>query len=387
MYTVAELKDSVAGLLPGRNLDNVTNLDGAIQRAVRNMLQQADVPDVQETKAYTLYDGVTEYPAPLTIFGGALLDFRPQGGNRDFTDYTYKKYIADWDREKKLLPNGCSIAFEHRKGVGIARIASPNPTAKMVLDQCSLTTGWTAGGDATSLALDETVYYETPASLRFNLAASGSNGYIEKTIASQDFTKYVGVGVVFLAMRLSSATAITSVGVRIGSSSANYYNVSDTEGFLGAWKVGEWTIVALDLSGATETGTVDDENVDYLRVYVNYNGTALTNVYLGAVWASLPSPHEMIFYSSAIFLDVNGEHSKVITTENDYIVLNDAAYTLLEYECAIAMILQSGGSIAEGLGAVYHTKLHGNGNDLGLYALYRADNPSEELRQVGNWYL
>jgi hypothetical protein len=386
MQTVGNLKDSVAGLLSGTNLDNVTNLDGAITRAVRTVIQQADVPDVMETQSLTLYDRVYNYPAPSNIFGGALVDIRPQSAVRDFTDYVYKKYITEFDRQKHMLPNGYSVAFEHNKGVGIMRVASPKPTPAVILDQCTATTGWTASGDATGLAQDKTVYYDDPASLRFNLSASGSNGYIEKTITAQDLTEYEGVGVVFVACRLPSATAITSIGVRLGSSSANYFNVSDTEGFLGAWKTGEWTILALDLSTASETGTVDIEAVDYIRVYVNYDGTALTNFYVGSIWVALPSPHEVVYYSSAVFL-ASGALSKTIGDDNDEIVFNDAAYTLLEYETALQILLQNGGSISEGLGQTYSAILYGSGTNLGLYAMYRADNPSQEVRTVGNWYL
>lgn len=388
MYTVGQLKDSVAGLLSGTDLNNVTNLDGAIHRAVRNVIQYADVPDTMEKQAYTLYDGVTEYPAPSNIFGGALLDFRPQGNSRNTNDYVYKKPIAEWDRKKNILPNGYAIAFEYQKGTGIARIATPKPSPKIVLDSCDVITGWTAGGNASGLARDTTVYYEEPSSIRFNLDASGSQGYIEKTITKVDLTEYEGVGVIFLAVRLPSATAITSIGARIGSDSSNYFNISNTTGFLGSWKSVEYTIIALDLSLATETGTVDIENVDYLRIYVNYDGTALTNFYLGACFIALPSPHEMLFYSSAVFLDSAANTlSKEITSDNNYLVFNDSAYTLLEYEAALTILLQNGGSIAEGLGQTYNAKLHGSGGtNFGLYALYRADNPSEEIRTVGNWY-
>lgn len=387
MFTVGNLKDSVAGLLSGTSLDDVTNLNGAIERAVRMVLQQADVPEVMEKQSLTLYDGVTDYAAPTNIFGGALIDIRPQGASRNFSDYTYKKYISEWDRSKKYLPNGYAVSFEYQKGTGIARIASPKPQAKVVLDGCDNTTGWTAAGDASGLAQDKTVYYEEPSSIRFNLATSGSNGYIEKTITAQDLTDYEGVGVVFVAVRIPNATAVTSIGVRLGSSSANYFNVSDTDGFLGTWRAGEWTIIALDLSTASETGTVDIENVDYVRVYVNYDGTAMSNFYVGALWVSLPSPHEMLYYSSAIFLNTTTNVlSKTIGDDTDELVLNDAAYTLLELETALTILLQNGGDIATGLGQTYHTKLHGSGNDSGLYALYRSDNPSQEIRMVGNWY-
>lgn len=390
MKTVGNLKDSVGALLTGINLNNVSNLDGAIERAARTLVQKADIPEASGRQSITLYSGVYDYTAPSTIFGGALLDFRPQGASRTQFDYVYKEPIELFDRTKKLLPNGYALTFEYRNGTPRMRVVSPKPTPRVILDPLSATTGWTAGGSASSLALDSSIYYESTGSLRMTLTGA-SSGYIEKTLTnSVDLTTYQGVGVVFVAIYTPSATDLTSINIRLGSSSSNYYSVSNTTGFLGAWLANDWTLVALDLSQATTTGSPTITAIDYVRVTATH-GATLTNFRVGALFISLPSAHEVLFQSSAIFMATDTP-SLTITTDKDSILLNEAAYTLLEYESAMTIAVQAGGTLNNGLVQMLNQQLHGtrarNGAMIqaGLYDMYRADNPSQELRMVGTYY-
>ena len=188
---------------------------------------------------------------------------------------------------------------------------------------------------------------------------------------------------VFLAVYLPSSTAITSIGIRLGSDSSNYFDISNTQGMLGAWKANEWTLIALDLSSATETGTVDITHVDYARIYVNYDGTALTNVRIGSFFISMPAPYELIYGTAAIF-KVSNTLSNTITDDNDEIVLNDASYVLFEYEIALTIAIQSSGTLSSGLVQMYRTMLYDP--NTGLYARYRSNNPSQQVREVGNYY-
>lgn len=382
LKTIGNLKDSLSGLLQGVNLNNITNLNGAIERAARTIVTQADLPEATGRQSVTLYNGVYDYLAPTSIFGGYFIDLRPQGITRSNWNYSYKKPIEQFDRTKLLLANGTHVTFENNMGIPIMRVVENTSRVKAVLDSMNDTTGWTAT-TATSLAEDLAIYYQAPASLRFNLPALGSQGYIEKAISTFDMTDYEGVGVVFLAVYLPSATAITSIGVRIGSDSSNYFTVTATSGMLGAWKANEWTILALDLASATETGTVDIEHVDYARIFVNYDGTALTNVRIGSFFISMPAPYELLYGTASIF-KVSNTLSNTITDDNDELVLNDASYVLFEYECALTIAVQSGGTLASGLVQMYRTMLYDP--NTGLYARYRANNPSQQIREVGNYY-
>ncbi len=378
LFKVGALKDSVSGMLQGLNLDNVTNVDKAIERACRIMATKVDIPESTTKEAVTLYDGVYDYIAPTDIFGSSLTDFRPQGLSRSMNDFVYKQPIELFDRTKALLPNGYALTFEYDKGVPIMRVASPKPMARVNLDPMSVITGWTEGGSASGLTKDETVYYESPSSLRFTLTGD-SVGTLSKDINQIDISAYEDVAVGFLAIRTPSIDDLTNLSLRVGSDDSNYDEVTAAEGFLGAFSVDDWLLVAFDMSTSVSTGTPDWSAIDYIQVRVAHTDT-IVNFYVGGLWLSLPSPCEVVYKTPAIFKN-DGALSKTITDDDDEIILNDAAYILYEHEVAISIAKQSSGGDVDAVAKGYKDDLK---ND--LYPNYKADNPSGEVRQIGSYY-
>lgn len=382
MYSVSQLKDQIAGILTGLQLSNVDDLNGKLERAARTLIQKADIVEATGKTAYTLYDHVFDYLAPSTIFGGTVIDFRPQGLSRNDWDYVYKQYIETFDRTKAFLPNGVQLTFEYNKGVGLMRVVSARVTSRATLDPMSAASGWTAAGSASGLTVDATDYYEYPSSLRFTLTGA-STGTLTRTIGAGDMSTYQGVGVIFLAIKLpsaNSATDLTSVAVRLGSSSSAYTTVTATTGFLGSWVVNEWLIVALDLATGSDTGTPNYSNIAYLQVRLTH-GATMTNFRVGGIWASLPSPYTLIFGSSAIFMASGSNPTLTISSNNDSILLNDAAYNLFVWECSKEIAMGQGGTLASGQVQMINDRL-----DKELYPMYKADNPSQEIRVLENWY-
>lgn len=393
--TVSNLQDSVRGQLQGMNLKNVTNLFTVFERVARQVTQLLDIPDTEGRQTVILYDGVTDYVSPTDIFGSTLLDLQPQGTTRSITDYVYKLPISTFDRTKGWLQNGTQIEFEFVKGVGRMRIKSVRPMPKIELDAMTETTGWTLGGTASGLTKDQTVLYQNPASLRFTLTGAGT-GTLTKTIPQVDLTDYVGVGVVFLAFRTPSAANLTSFSIKLGSTAGlatNYYQVASvTTGFLGAWTAGDWLLVALDLATATTVGTPVPTAIKYVEVDIVSAGT-LTNFYVGDLWIALPSPHTLIYTSTAFFSSVaTGIPSQSITSISDTIILNDAAYVIYELMCAVAVAEQQGGTLASGVLATINERLNGKRGyrgiliQSGLIDIYRSENPSQKLPTLMNWY-
>ena len=140
------------------------------------------------------------------------------------------------------------------------------------------------------------MFYESPSSLRFTLTGSDT-GTLTKAINSIDISDYEDVAVGFLAVRIpdgATVSDLTSIAVRVGSSETAYDEVSNTTGFIGAWKAGEWLVTAFDFAGVASTGTPDWENIDYLQVRFAHTGT-FTNMRVGGFWLSLPSPHEILY--------------------------------------------------------------------------------------------
>lgn len=391
--TVANLNDSVSAILQGLNLNNVKNLFGAYERTARQLAQKISIPTAMGRQEIVIYDGVIDYLSPTDLLGTNIVDIQPQGSTRNLNDYVYKEGISDFDRKKNWLSNGTDITFEARKGTDIMRVVSTRATPKIELDPMTATTGWTAAGSASGITLDETVYYQESASLRF-LLTGASTGTLTKTIPQQDLTSYVGVGVAFLAIRIPSSQTLanlTSITIKIGSDSSNYYTVTSTTGFLGAFTLGEWLLVPFDLATATTVGTPTNTTIIYAQISVTTAGT-ITNFYVGDFWISLPSPNTVIYETASIFMASGSNPSQSISTSGDTINLNDAAYAIYEQECAATVAMQQGGTMASGIIATINETLNGrvarNGRKVadGLYDIYWAANPSQSIKQVANWY-
>lgn len=391
MKTVSDLKTNVAAVLTGIDLDQVNDLYGSFERAVSTTIQQADVLEASGRVPLMLYDGVTDYDASdWGIFGGALIDVRPQGIERQTWDTVQKMPIERFDRLKWwTAPSGYRVTFETRLTKLIMRVSQNVATQKVTLDSMDDTDGWTLSGNATGLAKDSTVFYHQPASLRFNLSASGSTAVLTKTLDNAlDLSDYEGVGVLFLAAYLPTPSAITSITVRIGSSASAYVDIAATEGFLGSFYANDFQLVAFDTAGATGAGTVDWSAIEYLRITVAYDGTAVPNMRFGDLFISLPSSNEVLFYSPNVFLQHGStQASAEITADEDTILFRPAAYNIYVQEAAREITKNAAGDIGSGIMASIDLVLEGNGRDkLGLYQQFRGDNPSEEIRQVGNYY-
>jgi hypothetical protein len=202
-------------------------------------------------------------------------------------------------------------------------------------------------------------------------------------------TKYQNVAKVFLELNLP-ALNLTSIELRIGSDSANYYAVSATQGQLGAWTIGDFLDTPFDLSAASTVGAPDITKIKYVRLTFTTSAT-ITNIRCGYLSACLPSQHKVMFSTAGIFKNA-GTMSNFITDDTDIILLNDAAYNMYELECAITIGLQEGGSMANGIISTLNGTLNGARSrtgqiiSLGLYDTYRAANPSQDLRTIGNYY-
>jgi hypothetical protein len=389
LHTVANLRDSVSGILSGLDLSNVDDLNGCFTRAAATLIQQADVPEASGIQNITLYAGVFDYACDPRIFGTAINDIRPQGITRNANNFVTKLDQEDFDRTKAwYYPSGTRSTFQYQNGQPIIRIVAPFPTQQVIINPMTSTTGWTAAGTASNLMQDSTNYYQTPASLRFNITTG--LGTLTNTLQSPlSMSSYEDVGVVFLAIQIptgATATNLTNIELKLGSDGSNYDALTVTSGFLGSWVSGEWLLVAFDFSGATSTGTPNWASIQYVQVSLTVAG-AFTNFRVGGLFMSLPTPAQILYQSAAIFLASGTTAPTVqITNTTDEIILTDPAYNIYLFESANAVLQNTGAGASDATTIKINQILHGFGEQLGLYQIYRGDNPSQEIRTVGSWY-
>jgi hypothetical protein len=386
LRTVQQLKESVAGLLTGLNLNNITNLDTALSRAARYVAQKIDAPEATGREPITLYSGVYYYTAPETLFGTAVNLIRPSGNSGNPYQSSIKVPIDVFTRGKHYFPNGYMLDLEYDKGVGIIGISSDVPLPRLNLSSMSSASDFTGGGSVGTIYTDTVNYWENPAAIRFTLTGASTGTITTNLTSAIDLSDYAGVGVIFLAIETPSATDLTSIDLRVGSDSANYYTNNETSGFLGAWQANEWLLVAFDLASATTVGSPVITAIDYLQVRINHAAT-LSNFRLGGCWVAMPSLNEIIYQTAAIFKDSNtGALSQEITSDNNLIILNDAAFSILELESAKTIAMQQAGGQYTDQVKGFDDVLLDNNSQQGLYSRYTANNPSAQLRTTSSYY-
>ena len=395
MHTISQLKSSVASILSGIDLNNVDDLYGAFESADRTLIQQAAIPEASDIQNITLYAGVIDYPCDQKIFGTAINDIRPQGISRFPGDFVFKMFADDFDRNKLWgTKYGTMATFQYYKGDPIIRIVSRYAQQSIVIDPMSSTSGWDTIGTAFNLRQDTTDFYQSPASLRFSL--NTGIGTLLKTLQSPlSMESYQGVGVAFLAIQIPEGATpeqLSQITLYLGSDDSNFDFVQASTGFLGNWVDNNWLLVAFDFANATTNGSPDWTSIQYVQIDFNWGGSTLNNMRTGYLFISLPTPAQILFQTPAIFKSTDGVVSSTIESVTDTVILNDAAYNIYLYECAEEVLRRTGGALADSRMADIHSKLFGararNGAVInpGLYDIYRGDNPSQELRQAGNWY-
>lgn len=388
MFTVSAYKDSVSGILSGMNINSVSDLDGTIERAARVLVQRADIPEASGIQNITLYQGVFDYECDTTIFGTAITDIRPQGISRPSWDTATKTTQQQFDRLKAYRPQGTTSTFQYENGVPIIRIKSPFSNQGNTLDPCTQIANWVATGTASTPIVDTSVYYQSPSSLRYTVTTGA--GILTDTLSSSiDLSSYEDVGVAFLANFIPTDSAnLTSITLKIGSDSSNYNSVTATTPFIGTFTDNLWQLVAFDFATASQTGTPDWSAIDYIQITDNVTGT-ITNMRIGDLFISQPTPAQILFQSAAIFIPSGSTTAlTTITSNTDTIILNDPAYNLFLYEGALAILENTSGGAGDAMYERISRKLNGDGTDknIGLYGMFRGDNPSEELRTTNSWY-
>ena len=386
-HTVSELKDSVAGILAGLDLNNVADLNPTLERAMANMITRCYIPEASGIQNIALYSGVTDYPINTNIYEADLVDIRPQGTSRPVWDFTVKTNQANFDRTKGYYHQGTRAAMQYNNGVPTIRIQAQGVIQQVTLDAMNATTGWVAAGTASGLTQDTASYWASPASLRFNVTTG--TGTLTKTINTANLSSYVGVGVAFLAVNIPSTTNLTSITLKLGSSPSDYYSVTSTSGFTGAWTANNWLLVPFDFSTASTTGSPDWSAVDYAQVSIIASGTE-TNFHVGQLFISQPNPYQILYQSPAVYLaSGSSTPTTTITADTDQIILNTAPYNIYLYESALAVLENMSGSMGDPMFNRIQQRLglDNAGNVVGgLYKPYMADNPSEQIRQFNTYY-
>lgn len=371
---ITGIKTRLERKFKGVSLDDVQGISDytIFGEAANNLLMEIDPLETQRIGSINLFQDVLDYSPPSDLKGKKIIDIRPQTERSSIENWR-QTYAEDLDRDRPEE----EFSVEFRDGSKILRVVK-SLTKSIQVTTVDDATLWTAGTGVSSIAVDNILFAEQGKSLRFNVS-SGTN-LITWADTAVDLDDHELKSSLFMQVYWPDSSIITSIKIRIGSSASDYYEITGTVHF-GSKRTG-WNLYRFDWNGATETGTVDEENVDYVRFEITTT-SADTDIRIGRLMSRLPHPHEILYYSNSLFRSTGGTFLTVPTADTDLVNLENDAEQLFIDECCLHI---SEDTEREDEAQKYRNRLYGTGQQVGNYSRYKTDKPEEAIRPQTQYY-
>lgn len=329
---VSDIKARLEAKIHGSNLTKVKDIYGLMYEAAGNVLLRMNP---RETHRYApienaLYDQVYTYAIPADLKGTQITDIRAQA-NRTPADNFTKVGQEEFDMNK--LNN--TVTVDTNTGIKTLRISKKLLPGSLLHDANSITESgtWSVGGSATNLSVDTVNKITGSGSLRFDINAGGSSSYIENsTFPAVDLTSYLNLGALFVWVYIPSTAIISSVSLRWGSSSSDYYSSTAASSVANTAFVVGWNLLRFDWAGATTTGSPVVTVIDYLRVTFNHTASAVSGCRVDNIIAKLGSIYETGYFSKYLFRSAAGTWKERPDADTDLLNLDIESSNVYLYE-------------------------------------------------------
>lgn len=191
-----------------------------------------------------------------------------------------------------------------------------------------------------------------------------------------DLSDHENKSTLFLPGFFPDASFVTNINLQWGSSDTVYFDRTVTAPHFGSFKNG-WNVLAFAWNGATETGTVDTENINFLKITPTL-GTSDTDIKFGPCWSSPGELRDIIYHSKYLFRSSTGTWKETPTIDTDVVNLDSDTENLFVYECVRLAALGIQGQ--DSLYQEYNNILYGEAGKPGAYSRYKTRNPDEDIK-------
>lgn len=333
-YSISDTGNELEAMGHGSTLNQIQNLYGIYNRAARRV--QGDV-DLQETRIVTsfgkVYNGVFDYPLFTDLKGNSVADFYPQA-NRTSLDEYGQQYGQDFDLQKQYSVKP-DFTMRYAGALRTIRINAPNlPSGTQINDAAEVTdNGNWVGAGGCGTPINNSVFYTdgTFGSVQTNLSATTTGTLTNSTMQAVNLTNdFNNNSTLFFWVYLPTASAFTSLALRVGSSAGNYYSQTNiTTDFMGNPFANGWVLLSVPFTSMAVTGTPNLTAINYLQVTFNYGGGAQVGVLINQFYSRVGILFNMEYYSKYLFRDgTTGVFKEKVTADTDIINLDTDGYNL-----------------------------------------------------------
>jgi len=397
MYTVNNIFTSALRAFSGVSENSFLSPNGIIEDAVRAVSNNIQIVENKRTVPLlpALYTGDNLYPAPSDLDN--IIGFYPY--NNAAVNTINKAAPLTINRD--TYNTGTNFATEYRNGVKMIRVQPGYVIdTPIILHACDSTTadGTVAvSGDGSNLDINEVMYLNGTASLDFDITASGGSATITFTgITARDISTITRDGAFSLGMFIPAGLEgnVTSISLKVGTDASNYYEMTATTTAYGAAFIHGFNIVRFERRGATETGTVDEEDITFLESTLTHTLAAATEVAgikFDAIAAHKGIGYQLEYYSGYYFIDKTTGAFKQSPTDNgmlDQVTFGKEVFELAVREAQKIMDHSLRGGKA---GTVYQAAerdlngIWGDFSNPGMYENYRLKFPSERRSTITSY--
>lgn len=385
-YSVQTAKNDLQGVLHGTNLNQITNLDGIFDRAARQLLFDLDPQETKRTLEFTnpIFNTVFDYPIAADVKGNKIIDIFPQV-QRLPRDIWSQSYNQAFDVAKQnIFAQANAFTMNFNTGIKTIRINAPflNPPVVINEIEAVATNGtWAAGGTASNLSANNTNYVQGAGSLQFDVTTGA--GYLENsTMTSINLSNVVNQSSLFVWVYVSTGSNLTSVNLRWGSSSSNYYSSTVTTNQQGVAFQNGWNLCQFIWSAASTVGTPNSSAITYARITLTMTGGTNTACKLNGLDSILGTILSYEYYSKYLFRDaITGAFQETVTDDSNLINLDTESYNIFFNLLAYYAVQQQQGIDAQ----FYDGTFFKNAYDEGVQR-YRSMYKSETQKPQSAYY-
>lgn len=384
MRTIASFKSDLIRKLHGTTLSKIEGVNAVIAEAGRNTLTMIDPQETVRVSTIenALFDDVYSYTAPSDLKGDKVIDLQPQVNRSKSQNYT-KVLAAEFSRNKDRK----TFNVLYKNGTKFLRISEDTAPTKITISDISSTTGWSASSSASNITLDQLNFITGNTALNFDITTSGTVAILENsTLTSVDLSDQDTQNSLFVWFYIPDPDKITSVAVRLGSSSGNYVTQSVTTTHDSQSFSSGWNLLRFDYDGATETGTVDWSVITYFQMRITHDQSGDTDFRIDSITAGVGELFEIFYYSDSIFKGVDGSYKTEPTLDTDIIQLEVDAYNIMLYEAAFLVSQQLQGENGSFDESFFRRLLDGDGTKVGMYRKYSMSYPSQNKKARSGYY-
>lgn len=376
-YSVQNLKVDLEGVLHGTTNNQIQGLNNVINRAARQLLLDVDPQETKRTLEFVnpIFNTVFDYPIAPDVKGNKIIDIFPQV-QRLPRDIWSQAYNQAFDVAKQnIFASADMFTMNFNTGIKTIRVNAPYLNPPVIINEIDNITDngtWATGGTASSLTVNNTNYAQGSGSLQFNVTVG--SGYIENsTMATVNLSAVENQASIFVWVYVPVGANLSSVNLRWGSNSGQYWSKTVTQNQQGVAFVNGWNLCQFDWATALKSSTPDSSAINYARIYTVIANADATAVKINGLNSILGTILNYEYYSKYLFRDsTTGAFQETVTDDSNLINLDTESYNLLFNLTASLAVQQQQGLDAIFYDGQYFTQAYKDG--LARYmAMYKSE--------------